>query len=53
MCQDSSVSTVTSRKEGIRFPEGADIRNFGTAFLWDTGQTQPPTHCLCGISSQR
>lgn len=36
MWQDSSVSTVTSRKEGIRFPEGADIRNFGTAFLWDT-----------------
>jgi hypothetical protein len=52
MWQYSSVSIVTCRKEGIRFPGGADILNFGAAFLWDTCQTQPPTHCLCAIFFQ-
>jgi len=35
MWRDNSVSILTGRKERIRFPERADIRNFGTAFLWD------------------
>lgn len=49
MWRDSSVSIVTSGKQGIRLPALADIRNFCTAFLWDTLQTQPLIHCLCGV----